>query len=82
MKEVVYHPPAQKMLLRMPRNTSERIKGKIESYAANPASQASNIKPLVGSPLIRLRVGNWRVLMRDHEVLDVMDVGSRGGIYD
>ena len=67
--------------MRMPRNTSDRIKAKIESYAANPASQANNIKALVGSPLIRLRVGGWRVVMRDHEVLDVLDVGSRGRIY-
>ena len=66
----------------MPRNTADRLKAKVEAYAANPASQANNIKALVGTPLIRLRIGKWRVVMRDHEVLDVMDLGSRGSIYD
>lgn len=56
--------------------------GKIEAYATDPASQANNVKALHGRDGIRLRVGDWRVIMRDGEVLDVLDVGPRGGVYD
>jgi len=56
--------------------------GKIEAYATDPTSQANNVKALQGRDGIRLRVGDWRVIMRDDEVLDVLDIGPRGGIYD
>jgi len=65
----------------MPRTTAERIMDKIEAYA-DPASQANNVRTLQGRDGIRLRVGDWRVIMLDGEVLDVLDVGPRGGIYD
>jgi len=55
---------------------------KIEAYAEDPSSQANNVKALQGRDGIRLRVGDWRVIMLDGEVLDVLDVGPRGGIYD
>ena len=66
----------------MPANMARRIVGKIEAYAANPASQANNIKALKGTRAIRLRVSDWRVIMEDDVVLDVLDIGARGGIYD
>lgn len=31
--------------------------------------------------LARLRVGDWRVIMLDGEVLDILDIGPRGSIY-
>ena len=82
MKPITYRPAARKALRRMPRNLAERIMGKIEAYAAEPASQANNVKALQGRDGIRLRVGDWRVIMLDGEVLDVLDVGACGGIYD
>jgi mRNA interferase RelE/StbE len=37
----------------------------------------------VGSPYIRLRVGDWRVIMDDKgAVLDVLKIGPRGSIYE
>lgn len=67
----------------MPANTARRIMGKIDEYAADPASQANNIKTLKGREGFRLRIGDWRVIMNDAgEVLDVIDIGPRGGIYD
>ncbi|MCW2240955.1 type II toxin-antitoxin system RelE family toxin [Azospirillum canadense] len=39
-----------------------RILKKVEQYAADPASQANNVKALQGSDLFRLRVGDYRVL--------------------
>jgi mRNA interferase RelE/StbE len=66
----------------MPANTARRIVGKIEAYAADPASQKNNVKALQGRDGIRLRVGDWRVIMLDGEVLDILDIGPRGGIYE
>jgi mRNA interferase RelE/StbE len=82
MKPIAYRPAARKALRRMPANTALRIVGKIEEYAVDPASQANNVKVLQGRDGIRLRVGDWRVIMQDREVLDVLEVGPRGGIYD
>lgn len=66
----------------MPANLSQRIIGKIEQYAADPASQANNVKALAGSSYLRLRVGNWRVIRDDQgNILAVLEIGSRGDIY-
>ena len=61
--------------------TALRIKGKIDLYAADPAAQANNVKALSGQDGIRLRVGDWRVIMLDGEVLEIVDIGPRGSIY-
>lgn len=83
MKAIFYKPAAIKALRRIPTNTAQRIVGKIEEYAADPASQANNVKALKGREGIRLRVGDWRVIMDDQgNVLDVLDIGPRGGVYD
>ena len=30
-----------------------------------------------------MRVGDWRVIMEDHDrVLDVLEIGARGSVYD
>lgn len=82
MKPITYKPASAKALRRMPVDTATRIIGKIEAYAADPSSQANNVKKLQGRDGIRLRVGDWRVIMPDGEVLDVLNIGPRGGIYD
>ena len=82
MKQVVYKPLARKALRHMPANTARRIVGKIEAYATDPASQQNNVKALKGRNAIRLRVGDWRVIMQDGVVLDIIDIGPRGDIYD
>ena len=82
MKEVIVQPAARKVLRRMPVPTARRILDKINAYAADPASQANNVTALVGRDGISLRVGDWRVIMQDGVVLDVLQVGPRGGIYE
>ena len=82
MKQITYTRAAIKVLARMPANTSALIRAKITQYAADPASVANNVRALTGRDGIRLRVGNWRVIMVDGEVLAVLEVGPRGGIYD
>ena len=46
MKPIIYQPLARKALRHMPANTARRIVGKIEAYAADPASQQNNVKAL------------------------------------
>ncbi|QBY01737.1 type II toxin-antitoxin system RelE/ParE family toxin [Rhodophyticola sp. CCM32] len=82
MKQITYRPSARKTLRRMPRNTARRILAKIEEYAHAPGSQANNVTALRGRDGIRLRVGDWRVIMQDGEVLEVLKIGPRGGVYD
>ena len=83
MKQISYTKAAIRALRRMPANTATLIRTKIEAYAIDPASQANNVKPLKGREGIRLRVGDWRVIMDDQgNVLAVLDIGPRGGIYD
>ncbi|MFD0860357.1 type II toxin-antitoxin system RelE family toxin [Roseovarius aquimarinus] len=81
MKQIAFQPAALKALRRMPRNTAERILSKIEAYAADPSSQANNVKALKGENAIRLRVGDWRVIMVDDEVIDVLRIAARGSAY-
>ena len=81
MKPVSYSRSALKTLRKMPRDTAERIMGKVDQYAADPASQANNVTALQGREGIRLRVGDWRVIMRDGEVLAVLEIAPRGSIY-
>jgi len=66
----------------MPANDAARVRQKIEQYARDPASLANSVKALQGEPYIRLRVGDWRVVMDDRgAVLDVVRIGPRGSIY-
>lgn len=82
MKPITYTRDAVKTLRRLPANTASCIRGKIEDYARDPASQANNIKALKGRDGVRLRVGDWRVIMQDGVVLAVLAIGPRGSIYD
>ena len=66
----------------MPANRARLIKSKIEQYAVDPASQANNVINLQGPGGMRLRVGDYRVIMEDGEILDILNIGPRGGIYD
>ena len=81
VKQITYTRAAIKGLKAMPQNVANRIVAKVEDYAANPASQANNVTALQGQDGIRLRVGDWRVIMRDGVVLAVLEIGPRGSIY-
>jgi mRNA interferase RelE/StbE len=81
MRPVAYSKSALKVLRRMPANLSRRIMGKIDQFASDPRSQANNVKALKGSTFIRLRVGDWRVIMDDKgSVVAVLEVGPRGDV--
>ena len=65
------------------RNRAALILEKIEAYAADPASQANNVKAMTGERTLRLRVGGFRVILEESETeISVLEVGPRSGIYD
>jgi len=82
MKPITYTRSALKSLRRMPANTAKRIVAKVEEYAADPTAQANNVTALKGRSGIRMRIGDWRVIMDDGAVLAVLEIGPRGGVYD
>lgn len=83
MKKVAYSKQSTKVLRRLPANVANRIIDKIAQYAADPQSMANNVKALKGSVFIRLRVGDWRVIMDDEGVvLEIIEIGPRGSIYE
>ena len=82
MREIHYSRTAQRALVRMPRNWAERIRDKIRAYADDPVSLANNVTSLKGrGGLVRLRVGDWRIIMRDGTVLHILNVAGRGSAY-
>lgn len=82
MKPITYTRDAIKSLGRMPANEAMRVQAKIEQYATEPGSLANNVKALQGNPYTRLRVGDWRVIMQDEAVLQIVKIGPRGSVYD
>ena len=86
-KAITYSREALKTLRRIDRSTAMRIVAKVEQLALDPASLTNNVKTLKGGvsvegPLMRLRVGDWRVIYRDGLVIAVIKVRPRGGAYD
>jgi mRNA interferase RelE/StbE len=83
VKDVRYQRRAQRAMLKYAAD-APRITAKVLAYAANPQSQANNIKRLKGArATYRLRVGDYRVIfVEDGDLIVVTDIGPRGSIYD
>ena len=82
VRDIAYSRTAVKALSRMPRNLASRIREKIRAYADDPASQANNVVAMKGEDgLVRPRVGDWRIVMREMSTLHVLHVTSRGSAY-
>ena len=66
--------------------TWARMKSRLDYLAVDatdPASLVNNVTRLKGRAGSRLRVGDWRVIFDEHgAVLEILDVGPRGGVYD
>lgn len=64
----------------------ERIIGRIERYASDPAAFARQVISLTGSPFRRIRVGNYRVIFRIEReavaIMLVLRVRHRREAYD
>ena len=82
-KKIAYSKQAIKTLKRVPNNESTRIRSKLRQYADDPASQANNVKKLQGRDGYRLRVGDWRVIFDENDVvIEVIKIGARGSVYE
>lgn len=81
---VEYSKDAVQTLLRIDRATSTRIRAKVDLLATDPAALANNVTALKGGDgLMRLRVGDWRVIYTaDLVVLLVVKVAPRGSAYE
>ena len=69
---------------KLPKNTRQKIDGKLSALAAAPMAANNNIKRLQGVTGFRLQVDKWRVLYEiDHRQrrLHVRHVGTRGEDY-
>lgn len=78
---VEYTKSAVKSLEAMARNVRENIIERIDRLAADP-DHDPQVKALKASDVLRLRVGNWRVLFRRTSgAVRVIDVLPRGSAY-
>lgn len=79
MKQITYQRAALKSLRKMQPKRRDAIVAKVELYASGGTV---DVKALVGSEFLRIRVGQDRVIVDDKDnVVDVIDAGPRGGIY-
>ena len=82
MRTVVYGREARKSLRRMPRNVAELTRGKLNQLASDPETLANNLSALKGTSALRLRIGDWRVILSiEPEQIIVHKIGPRGSIY-
>ena len=80
--QVIYTENAEKDLQKIGHVAKTKIEDKVLEYAANPAAFRNKVKRLVGEDLLRLRVGDYRVLFtEDGIILNVIKVGHRREIY-
>ena len=79
MKRVEYSKAATKVLDRMQPRRREAIRSKVDAFARG---DHVDLKKLKGSTLLRIRVGDDRVIIDEQTMLViVVEVGPRGGIY-
>ncbi len=81
-KKIKFSKKAIKDLLKIPKNKSLKIRKKIKEYAVDSSSQKNNMKKLKNSEYTRLRVGNYRVIFTETNIIiSIIKIGTRGDIY-
>lgn len=83
-RRVEYSRDAVTTLSRIDRKTAGRIRRKVDLLASDAKALSNNVTALKGEPgLMRLRVGDWRVVYtEDLIVLLVLRIAARGSVYD
>ena len=81
MYTLIFTPIAIKVLRKIPKNTANLIREKLDILAQGPYAPNPNVKKLQGRPGYRLRVGDWLVFYKlydDQLEILVMKIASRG----
>lgn len=82
MKTITYTATVLKQMKALDKPVAKKIVAKIQQYAADPKSLANQVKHLQGSELLRLRVGDYRVIFsEDGQVVALIQIGHRKDIY-
>ena len=84
MYRILFTKQADKALRNMPRNWSQRIRGKLTQIAEDPYGRHNNVTKLQDRPGFRLRVGDWRIIydIEEDELVNLaLRVASRGSVY-
>jgi len=82
MYEIEFSSLSKKQLLKLDSKTQIRILSVLQRIRIRPHAY---VKKLVGNPYFRLRVGDYRVILKIEEnklIIFVIEVGHRKDIYD
>jgi mRNA interferase RelE/StbE len=82
--KIVFTRQAAKSFRRIPHNTADLIREKLEQLAADPFAKSLNTTKLQNRPSYRLRVGDWRVIyeiQKEQLLIMVLKVAPRGEVY-
>lgn len=81
---LVFRRVAEKALDRIPVDRRRQILLRLKEIAAEPSARNTSVKPLTGSDLFRLRVGDYRILFTLDEAAEVLTVElirTRSDVY-
>ncbi len=81
---LVFRRAAEKALDRIQADRRRQVISQIKDLAADPSRRSLSVKPLAGSDLFCLRVGEHRVLFSLNEaegILTVELIRTRGDVY-
>lgn len=82
-RTIVWSEQATSQLMRLPWEARDRIEEKVAELAMNPSALGNQVKMLKGSRLLRLRVGDYRVIFTEEGVvLTIVRVGHRKDVYE
>jgi mRNA interferase RelE/StbE len=79
MKEIAFMAVALRQWTKLTPVVRERIKSKLDTFAA---TGSGDVKRLKGRDGCRLRIGDWRVIFINGATVIVVAVGDRREIYD
>ena len=80
MRQIAFTPAATRQWLKLAPEVRQRIRAKLDVFAA---SGQGDVKKLKGQAGARLRVGDWRVIFyEDDEQIIIAAVGHRREIYN
>jgi mRNA interferase RelE/StbE len=80
--EYIFTKSAKKYLKRLTLDNQKRIIKALKSLLVDPSSV--DFKPLKGRPEARVRVGDYRIILRiepENKQFIVTQIGSRGDVY-